>query len=150
MLSITSVTGKIFTVGSLHSFGCFKSMDSTSFFCTLATVLLCLGPDIANEYFIYCFNMILCMPISYRFSFKSMPIQNEFIINSCPMFIGGFVHQMTLLLRRMQIFLPEGNSFIEIDWNFLSMMPNYIYDVSIFNNDNLWKFLFKSKPISPS
>ena len=61
---ITSVTGKIFTVGPVRSCGCFRSMGSTLFPCKLATVFLFLGPDIANEYFIYCFNMTLYMPIS--------------------------------------------------------------------------------------
>ena len=81
LYSITSVSGKISTMGPVRSCGCFRSMGSISFLCKLATVLSCLGPDIAHEYFIYCFNMTLYMPTSHRFSFKSMPFQNEFIIN---------------------------------------------------------------------
>ena len=47
------------------------------------------------------------------------------------MFIGGFVHQMTLLLRGMQIYLPEGNSLLKLIEIFK------VYDVSILNSINL-------------
>ena len=70
--SITNVTSKIFTEGPVVGSD-FRSMNSISFCCKLATVLLCLSLDIANDdlvcYFIMTLNMRKRqkMQISYQF-----------------------------------------------------------------------------------